>query len=115
MILPTASVRTAMPASPIQLATSSLAWRWASVRYVRVSRGASSLMAARRSMRSRMRAPCKPMLGALEENVLRPLPERHLAESRKLLRSFRDGEEMVARELPDLAGKAHAAICQENL
>src|SRR5689334_14782374 len=75
-------------------------------------------MAARRSMRSRMRAPSMragTVLGALEENVLRPLPERHLAERGKLLAAFGDGEEMVAGKLSHFAGKAHAAIGKENL
>src|SRR5690348_7734116 len=75
-------------------------------------------MAARRSMRSRMRAPSMvtdAALGTFEEDVLRPLPERHLAERRKLICSFGDGEEMVAGELPDLAGETHAAIGEEDL
>src|SRR5690349_13414246 len=75
-------------------------------------------MAARRSIRSRIRAPSMTagaFLGGLEENILRPLPEGHLAECGKLIPAFGDGEEMVAGELAHLAGKTHAAICQENL
>src|SRR6516165_8560370 len=69
-------------------------------------------------MRWRMRAPSMAAvasLAALEEDVLRALPERHFAERRKLIGAFNDGEKMIAGELPHFAGKAHAAIGEENL
>src|ERR1700730_5737442 len=50
-----------------------------------------------------------------ENNLLRTMPEDMLAQRAQLLAPFRDGEKMIARKLTDLAGKANAAVGNENL
>src|SRR5271166_6366406 len=51
----------------------------------------------------------------LEQNVLRALPQRQLAERGEILAAFHDGEKMVAGELADLAGEADAPVGQQDL
>src|SRR5580704_9844111 len=59
------------------------------------------------------RAASASRLGALrllELDLLRALPQRHLAEFGEVLQSGCDRDEMVAGELAHLAGEMHAAI-----
>ena len=53
--------------------------------------------------------------GLLEQDILGAMPEDMFAERPQLIATLRDRQEMVAGELPDLAGKLDIAIGEEEL
>jgi hypothetical protein len=54
-------------------------------------------------------------LCGLEADFLRALPQHGLSQRRQILQSRGQRDEMIACELPHLAGEVHAAIGQQNL
>src|SRR5271156_5216234 len=67
------------------------------------------------SNRSSARRDPLATLLQLEANLLRAFPERFAAERIEVLEARRQCDEMIARQLADLRGEAHAAIGEQNL
>src|SRR5487761_1026473 len=114
------SRRTTMPPSRIHVATTSFAWRIASLANCLVRRSGSSLSVPRLSSRCIAVSPeCLIRRSAavhfLERDVLRALPKHEFSERRELIGAFVDRREVVAGQLAGLACEHRRAVGKEDL
>src|SRR5487761_1655357 len=114
------SRRTTMPPSRIHVATTSFAWRIASLANCLVRRSGSSLSVPRLSSRCIAVSPeCLIRRSAavhfLERDVLRALPNHEFSERRELIGAFVDRREVVAGQLAGLACEHRRAVGKEDL
>src|SRR5690349_18441768 len=105
----------AIPASRIQPLTSSCARRIAGVAKGRVIVPGSSVHAASSSHRRMTVSARLTSAERREADLLRPAPQHDLAEVLQPVVAVVDRREMVARELPHLAGEERGAVREKDL